>query len=151
MGADFLLIVPEERRAEALAERERANAGESFTVDTFRRHKSGRLIGVALSLAPIREHRGAITGTCTVAQTSGQETLERAKLEAAEGERRRIGQELHDHLCQHLLGAAFAAKAVALKCEPDSPARAEIEEIARLINDSIGQVRAIVRGFAPPE
>ncbi len=33
--------------------------------------------------------------------------LERAVLEAAEREQRRIGQELHDHLCQQLLGAAF--------------------------------------------
>lgn len=78
--------------------------------------------------------------------------LERAVLAAAEREQRRIGQELHDHLCQQLLGAAFSAKALAGELEREqSPHADELQELARLINDAVSQVRDISRGLHPVE
>ncbi len=78
--------------------------------------------------------------------------LERALIEAAEREQRRIGQELHDHLCQHLLGAAFAAKALAGALDREgSPHAPELHDLARLINDSVAQARDISRGLHPVE
>ncbi|GAT33904.1 hypothetical protein TSACC_22325 [Terrimicrobium sacchariphilum] len=81
-----------------------------------------------------------------------QKFLERALLEATEREQRRIGQELHDHLCQHLLGAAFAAKALAGALERDGSNHASaLHDLARLINDSVTQARDISRGLHPVE
>ncbi len=81
-----------------------------------------------------------------------QKFLERALLEATEREQRRIGQELHDHLCQHLLGAAFAAKALAGALDRDgSRHAAALHDLARLINDSVTQARDISRGLHPVE
>lgn len=78
--------------------------------------------------------------------------LERALLEAAEREQRRIGQELHDHLCQHLLGAAFAAKALAGAMDREQSLLApQLHDLARLINDAVTQVRDISRGLHPVE
>jgi len=78
--------------------------------------------------------------------------LERALLEAAEREQRRIGQDLHDHLCQHLLGAAFAAKALAGALDREGSTHApELHDLARLINDSVSQARDISRGLHPVE
>ncbi len=78
--------------------------------------------------------------------------LERALLEAAEREQRRIGQELHDHLCQHLLGAAFAAKALAGAMDREESRLApQLHDLARLINDAVTQVRDISRGLHPVE
>lgn len=78
--------------------------------------------------------------------------LERAVLAAAEREQRRIGQELHDHLCQQLLGAAFSAKALAGELERDkSPHADELQELAKLINEAVSQVRDISRGLHPVE
>lgn len=78
--------------------------------------------------------------------------LERALLEAAEREQRRIGQELHDHLCQHLLGAAFAAKALAGAMDREQSRLApQLHDLARLINDAVTQVRDISRGLHPVE
>ena len=78
--------------------------------------------------------------------------LERALLEAAEREQRRIGQELHDHLCQHLLGAAFAAKALAGAMDREKSRLApQLHDLARLINDAVTQVRDISRGLHPVE
>lgn len=77
--------------------------------------------------------------------------LERALLDSADRESRRIGQELHDNLCQHLLGAAFAAKALANSLPPGSSAAVEAGEIARLVNSAVQQARDIARGLNPAE
>ena len=85
------------------------------------------------------------------AHAEEREFLERALLESADRESRRIGQELHDHLCQHLLGAAFSAKALANSLDPASPAAIEAHELARLINSGVGQIREIVRDLHSAE
>lgn len=78
--------------------------------------------------------------------------LENALLEAADREQRRIGQDLHDHLCQHLLGAAFSAKALAGALDREESRHAtQLHDLARLINDAVSQVRDISRGLHPVE
>lgn len=73
--------------------------------------------------------------------------FDRALLEAAGREVERIGQEMHDHLCQHLLGAAFAAQALANSLPPGSPAALEARDVAQLINSAVQQTRDIVQGL----
>jgi signal transduction histidine kinase len=70
-------------------------------------------------------------------------------LESADRESRRIGEQLHDHLCQVLLGAGFAAKSVAMSLPPSSPAVAELDELVRLINSAAEQTRDIARALNP--
>jgi PAS domain S-box len=87
-----------------------------------------------------------------VLDNSETKFLERALLEAAEREQRRIGQDLHDHLCQHLLGAAFSAKALAGALDREqSPHASQLHDLARLINDAVSQARDISRGLHPVE
>lgn len=78
-----------------------------------------------------------------IALLAEREFLVRALIESAERERRRIGQELHDHLCQLLLGAAFCAKAVAQSLPALSPAAEELDDLVRLINSAAQQTRNI--------
>ncbi|MGB8167405.1 MAG: histidine kinase [Chthoniobacteraceae bacterium] len=78
---------------------------------------------------------------------SDTEGVKRAARAAVESERRRIGQELHDHLCQQLLGAAFVAKGLADGLEPGSTAAAEADALARLINAAVQETRDIARGL----
>ena len=75
------------------------------------------------------------------------EELERARREAVADERQRIAQALHDHLCQHLLGAAFAAQALAHSLAPGSPPAVEAGELVRLMHSAVQQTRDIVRGL----
>lgn len=81
------------------------------------------------------------------ADLAEQQFLERAFLECGERESRRIGQELHDHLCQILLGAAFAAKVLSQTLPPESSAAADAAELARLVNSAVQQARDIARGL----
>jgi len=78
--------------------------------------------------------------------------LEHAFLDAADREQRRIGQEMHDHLCQHILGAAFAVKALAGDLDREGSRHAEqLHDLARLVNEAVSQVRDISRSLHPGE
>ena len=76
-----------------------------------------------------------------------QKLIERACREAVEDERRRIAQALHDDLCQNLLGAAFAVKAVADTLPSASSNAVALNLLARLVNAAVQQARDIVRGL----
>jgi PAS domain S-box-containing protein len=78
--------------------------------------------------------------------------LERAVVEAASREQRRIGRDLHDGLCQQLTGIAFLWKtveqSVATQAPPDA---ATVLEIGRLITKTIREARDLARGLCPVE
>jgi PAS domain S-box-containing protein len=76
--------------------------------------------------------------------------LEKEILEASEQEQRRIGQDLHDGLSQHLTGVAFLSKGLAHKLDTKSKTEAaEAAKIAHLINQAIVQTRDLARGLYP--
>ena len=78
--------------------------------------------------------------------------LEHAFLDAAGREQRRIGREMHDHLSQHILGAAFAVKALAADLDREGSRHAgQLHDLARLVNEAVVQVRDISHGFYPAE
>ncbi len=76
--------------------------------------------------------------------------LEREILEISGREQRRIGQDLHDSLCQHLAGIGFMAKVLERRIsggtEIDSTQPAEI---VRLIDEAITLTRGFARGLNP--
>ncbi len=81
-----------------------------------------------------------------------RERLERELLEISEREQRRIGQDLHDSLCQHLTGATLAAqvleeKLTALKV----PAAADAGKMVELVEQGIDLSRRLARGLSPVE
>jgi PAS domain S-box-containing protein len=76
--------------------------------------------------------------------------LERQILEISDREQRRIGQDLHDGLCQHLIGTAFASKVLEQKlAEKSLKESADAREIADLIEQGISQARNLARGLYP--
>ena len=78
--------------------------------------------------------------------------MEKAVLESSEREQRRIGQELHDGLCQQLTGVALLGKALAQKLAAGGPVdAADATEMTELITQAIDQTRALARGLSPVE
>ncbi len=76
--------------------------------------------------------------------------LENALLESSTREQRRIGQDLHDGLGQHLTGIAFMGKALEQKlAEKHAPEAADAAKIVRLVNDAIDKTRELARGLLP--
>ena len=76
--------------------------------------------------------------------------LEREILEISDQERRRIGQDLHDGLCQHLAGIELMSQVLEQKLSARSKADASrAGEIARHVRDAISQTRSLARGLSP--
>jgi two-component system, cell cycle sensor histidine kinase and response regulator CckA len=79
-----LPIVPEDRRDEHHALRQRVLRGESFAnVEVRRRKKDGSPIDISLSTAPLRDSRGHVTGVMSVsADITDRKRAERALRES---------------------------------------------------------------------
>jgi signal transduction histidine kinase len=76
--------------------------------------------------------------------------LEKEILEISDQERRRLGQDLHDGLCQHLAGIELMSQVLGQKLGKRSKAdAARAHEIARHVRDAISQTRALARGLSP--
>src|SRR5262245_36239932 len=80
VGRSMMLIIPpdgEDEECQALA---RVRAGETVDhFETVRRRKDGALVRVWVTISPVRDRRGRITGASTVAR----EASERARLDEA--------------------------------------------------------------------
>jgi PAS domain S-box-containing protein len=76
--------------------------------------------------------------------------LEKTILDISSREQRRIGQDLHDGLGQHLTGIAFMAKVQEQKlAEKQLAEAADAAKIVRLVNDAISRTRELAKGLAP--
>ncbi len=73
--------------------------------------------------------------------------LERALLEISEREQRRIGQDLHDGLCQQLTGIALMMRG--LQKNVDRAGQVDAAAVLKLINESIEETRLVTRGLHP--
>jgi signal transduction histidine kinase len=76
--------------------------------------------------------------------------LENRIIEARESEQARIGQDLHDGLCQHLVATAFSAGMLQRRLQEDgAPGAREASEIVSMIEESITQARDLAKGLYP--
>jgi PAS domain S-box-containing protein len=114
------------------------------------RAKNGAILPVEIWALRIRgENRRVLLA---ISDASESQFLEHAFLDAADREQRRIGKEMHDHLCQQILGAAFAVKALAGDLDREGSRHAEqLHELARMVNETVSQVRDISRTLHPVE
>jgi len=111
--------------------------------------KDGSTFPMSLSVSEIRlDERRLFTGI--IHDLSGRRVLERQVLDASTDEQRRIGQDLHDGLCQDLIGIAFqadfAAKNLAAREAPEAEA---ISKLAMTIRDAAAQARQLSHGLNP--
>ena len=85
-------------------------------------------------------------------EISERERLERELLEVGERERRRLGFDLHDGLCQHLTGTALAVQVLKEKlARRNIPEAAEAAKAVDLIEDGIALSRKLAKGLQPVE
>ena len=98
---------------------------------------------------PLRDAAGrAAGGVIVFTDISARKKLERQIAEASDREQRRLGEDLHDGLCQHLVSTAFAARRLASKLgERSLPEAEDAVEIAELLGASISQARDVARGL----
>jgi PAS domain S-box-containing protein len=116
--------------------------------------RDGRYIDVEF-VSNVYQENGSKVIQCNIRDITERKHMEveKAILETVEEEQRRIGQDLHDGLCQQLTGVALIAKALAQKLSEGGAASesADASEIADLISRSIDQTRDLARGLSPVE
>jgi PAS domain S-box-containing protein len=90
------------------------------------------------------------TRALSVANAELKNEIERRKglegeiLAVSDREQQRLGQELHDGLCQHLTAVAFMARSVALRLRNHRVIDAtDIEKIAELVNNAATDTRSL--------
>jgi signal transduction histidine kinase len=104
---------------------------------------------LAVTGRPLRDSAGRMAGGVIVfSDISARKRLELQIAEASDREQRRLGEDLHDGLCQHLVSTAFAARGLAAKLADRSlPEAEDAVEIAELLGASIAQARDVARGL----
>lgn len=87
------------------------------------------------------------------AEVEKRRRLEQRVLQVSEREQRRIGQDMHDGLGQHLTGVACLSKALQRKLEEagSSLGVAECGQLVELVDQAIQQTRDLARGLYPAE
>jgi signal transduction histidine kinase len=100
---------------------------------------------------PLMDERGQIQGGVVVyTDLSARKLMERQVAEISDREQRRIGQDLHDTLCQQMVSIAFATELLRDKLERYKlPEAAQAEHISEMVNDGISQARHLARGLYP--
>jgi signal transduction histidine kinase len=109
----------------------------------------GFFIITAIGTAAVKEQRDASASRIALLEYS--QRLEREIIGISEREQERIGQDLHDGICQYL--AALSCSAASLKSDlegHDLVAEARVaDELARFLRDAVVQTRNLARGLVP--
>ncbi len=94
---------------------------------------------------------GQLTGT--LLDITDRRKLEEDILKISDWEKKRLGQDLHDGICQHFAGIEFMCGALEQKLQNkgDNSATRSIGDIRRLVREGIQQTRALARGLSPVE
>jgi PAS domain S-box-containing protein len=112
-------------------------------------HKDGHEFPIEISLSPLETEEGVLVSSA-IRDVTERKRLEKTILEISAREQRRIGQDLHDGLGQHLTGIAFMTKVQEQKLmEKRLPEAADASKIVELVNQAIHKTRELARGLAP--
>ncbi|MGA2174475.1 MAG: ATP-binding protein [Verrucomicrobiota bacterium] len=117
----------------------------------LRRSDSSEGLWLSATGRPLVDEHGRIQGGVVVyTDMSTRKLMEKQVAEISDREQRRIGQDLHDSLCQHLVSIGFAAELLREKLERHKmPEAAQAEVIAEMVNEGISQARHLARGLYP--
>ena len=163
LGQSVVLLVPLDRPNEEPDILRRIAAGETIDhYETVRRRKDGRMVEISLTVSPVRDGRGHITGAAKIARDIGEQKRVQREREArvAEIERslefseRFVGILGHD--LRNPLGAIITASELLLRREhgeriarPIQRIHNSAERMTRMIEQILDLTRARIGGGIP--
>jgi PAS domain S-box-containing protein len=119
--------------------------------ESYWRKRDGSAVVISWTITALFDHAAAIRLIiATGIDVTENKRLENAVIEISGREQRRIGQDLHDGLGQHLTGIAFLAKVQEQRLSEKSlPEASDAAKIVYLVNQAIYKTRELARGLLP--
>ena len=123
---------------------------EDFTIKTnelFLSHRDGREFPAEISLAILcHNHKKGLIAF--IRDVTERKRIESEVLNVSIREQQRIGQDLHDSICQELTGTAFVAKVLEQSLlKKNLPDANDAKKIVAFINEALNQTRGLARGL----
>ncbi len=144
--------VPQETWKETKRMINPAFSGQALNnIETRRYSKQGQIVDVSISGATTKDRSGNPSGSIIILRDITQsKQLEKQLVQVGDQERQKIGQELHDDLCPHLIGIAGLVMALNGDLVTQGHEGAALtEQIVILIEDAVDKARALARGLCP--
>jgi PAS domain S-box-containing protein len=154
LGRNVSVLMPEPFRSE-----------HDAYIDRYRQTGKPRIIGIGREVVGRRKdgttfpidlavsefvHDGRLMFAGLLHDVTERRRMERQILEATAEEQRRIGQDLHDGLCQELAGIAFTVEVLGRKLEARGAAeKPTLDRVAELVDQAITHARELARGLQP--
>jgi len=111
--------------------------------------KDGTTFPMDLAVSQVKLHDRMIFAGF-VRDITDRKRLEKEILQISELEQHRIGQDLHDGICQHMTAIELMAEVLETKLRKQAKALApDAEKISREVREVISQTRALSRGLSP--
>jgi PAS domain S-box-containing protein len=143
-------IHPEDRELVAQAMLTKQTTGE-YNQEYRIVRPDGTLRWIRDRAFPIRDGSGKVIRIVGIAEdVTDRRRLEREILEISDREQARIGQDLHDGLCQQLVSLGFDNNSLEQQLAARAlPEAAAAEKMGQVLDDAITEARALSRGLFP--
>jgi len=145
-------FVPEENWAETRMMIDMVLSGKAITsIETRRYTKNGDIVQVSINAATYCDRNQKLAGSVIILRDiSEAKKLELQVMNIGDRVRQKIGQDLHDDLCPHLIGTQGLCTVLKDNLEADAPEDARLAgQIAGLIEDATQKTRTLARGLCP--
>jgi PAS domain S-box-containing protein len=154
LGKSVTVLFPENLLHEETAILERIGRGERLEhYETVRCRKDGSLVDISLTVSPLRNAAGKVTGVSKIARDISMRKKaehERA-LALQDEERRRIANELHDSTAQHLAAIGLNLMRVRADAAGGVKSLGILDEIEGSLKEAAKELRAFTYLLHPPE
>lgn len=145
------LVHPDDRERVRQVTNKTVETGVPFEME-FRLTRPDGAVRYLQSMGePVRDGEGRLIRLIgTVLDVTERKELQQEILQISELERRRIGHDLHDGICQHLAGIELMCQALEQELTKRSkPAARQASNIAQHVRQAIHHARGVARGLSP--
>jgi two-component system, LuxR family, sensor kinase FixL len=150
-GRPILDMYHSEWRAEAVERIRTHTEQDRVMFESTHLHKNGSTFPVLVDVSIVRDRQNCVSHRIVYTQDiSERKSLEAHVLEISERERQRIGQDLHDGLCQQLAAITYlcnAARETVVHAAPEPAAM--LDRAVQLLQNTMAQAHGLARGLHP--